>query len=153
AADWSDPAPARRRDDPRARTGPAFAAARPLSLSPAAERAAQRRSAAGDPRLAGYAELPAGRSGGDRHRSLQLRLGFLPRGFGASFAPQQFGLDRFPISVAAERPVAPHHAVARDQYRNVVGPVGRTRGPHRARVAGCRGQLGIGAGFAWRDAP
>ncbi len=55
-----NPARVARYPDPRPGARANGAAARPLSLPPAAQRAPQRRSAAGDPRLAGHAAFPQG---------------------------------------------------------------------------------------------
>src|SRR6185295_15266238 len=69
----------------------------------------------------------------------------------AALGGEQQALLVEPAGIAAERPVAADHAVARDEHRDMVVAVGRADRSDRGRLADRRRDLGIAAGLARRD--
>src|SRR3546814_2999575 len=67
------------------------------------------------------------------------------------FPFQNFALDRQAIGIAAERAVAAHHPVARDEHRDIVRAIGAPRRAHRPGLADRRGDIGIAARLARRN--
>lgn len=66
------------------------------------------------------------------------------------FALQKFAFDWQAIGIAAERAVAAHDAVARDEDRDIVGAVGAARGAHRLGLADRGRDVGVAARLARR---
>jgi hypothetical protein len=67
----------------------------------------------------------------------------------ASRASASSSLDTM---IAAQRTVRADHPVARDQHRDIVGAIGRSRGAHRGGLADGGGDLGVATRLAGRDA-
>ena len=61
---------------------------------------------------------------------------------------EQLALAVEPAGIAAERPVAADHAVARDQHRDMIVAIGRADRADRLGLADRRGDLRIAAGLA-----
>ncbi len=85
----------------------------------------------------------AGRQGGWESRLIRSA---------ASLSPQQLQLSLQSIGIAAQRPVRPLRAVARNQHRDLVRPASRARRAHRLGPSRPRRERRVGDGFPRRHA-